>query len=66
MRVSAQLVQVPSGTVLRPMTSQVTSGEIFQLQDELAQSIVQTLSLSLTCRQLLGTRRRRKLPTRTG
>ena len=47
-RVSAQLVQVPSGTVLRPMTSQVTSGEIFQLQDDLAQSIVQTLSLSLT------------------
>jgi serine/threonine-protein kinase len=47
-RVSAQLVQVPSGTVLRPITSQVTSGEIFQLQDDLAQSIVQTLSLSLT------------------
>jgi serine/threonine protein kinase len=50
-RVSAQLVQVPSGTVLRPMTSQVTSGEIFQLQDDLAQSIVQTLSLSLTSRE---------------
>ena len=48
---SAQLVQVPSGTVLRPITSQVTSGEIFQLQDDLAQSIVQTLSLSLTSRE---------------
>jgi eukaryotic-like serine/threonine-protein kinase len=49
-RVSAQLVQVPSGTLLRPITSQVTSGEIFQLQDNLAQSIVESLSLSLTAR----------------
>jgi serine/threonine-protein kinase len=50
-RVSAQLVQVPSGTLLRPITSQATSGEIFQLQDELAQSIVESLSLSLTARE---------------
>ena len=49
-RVSAQLVQVPSGTLLRPITSQATSGEIFQLQDELAQSIVDSLSLSLSAR----------------
>ena len=49
-RVSAQLVQVPSGTLVRPITSQATSGEIFQLQDELAQSIVESLSLSLTAR----------------
>ena len=49
-RVSAQLVQVPSGTLLRPITSQVTGGEIFQLQDNLAQSIVESLSLSLTAR----------------
>jgi serine/threonine-protein kinase len=49
-RVSAQLVQVPSGTVVRPITSQVTGGEIFQLQDNLAQSIVESLSLSLTAR----------------
>jgi TolB-like protein len=49
-RVSAQLVQVPSGTLLRPITSQVAGGEIFQLQDNLAQSIVESLSLSLTAR----------------
>jgi eukaryotic-like serine/threonine-protein kinase len=56
-RVSAQVVQVPSGTVLRPITSQVTSGEIFQLQDDLAQSIVQSLSLSLTSREHAGINR---------
>jgi TolB-like protein len=50
-RVSAQLVQVPSGTVVRPITSQAAAGEIFQLQDELTQSIVQSLSLSLTVRE---------------
>jgi serine/threonine protein kinase len=47
-RVSAQLVQAPSGTLVRAMTSQSTSGEIFQLQDGLAKSIVESLSLSLT------------------
>jgi TolB-like protein/tetratricopeptide (TPR) repeat protein len=47
-RVSAQLVQVPSGTLVRAITSQGSSGEIFQLQDGLAQSIVESLSLSLT------------------
>lgn len=47
-RVSAQLVQAPSGTLVRAMTSQSTSGEIFQLQDALAKSIVESLSLSLT------------------
>ncbi|PWT82677.1 MAG: hypothetical protein C5B57_08290 [Blastocatellia bacterium] len=47
-RVSAQLVQAPSGTLVRAMTSQSTIGEIFQLQDQLAKSIVDSLSLSLT------------------
>jgi eukaryotic-like serine/threonine-protein kinase len=50
-RVSAHLVQVPSGTLVRAITSQATSGEIFQLQDGLAQSIVESLSLSLTPRE---------------
>jgi serine/threonine-protein kinase len=49
-RVTAQLVQVPSGTLLRPIASQVPTGEIFQLQDSLAQTIVESLSLSLTAR----------------
>jgi eukaryotic-like serine/threonine-protein kinase len=47
-RVTAQLVQTPSGTLLRSMTAQSTSGEIFELQDSLAKSIVESLSLSLT------------------
>jgi eukaryotic-like serine/threonine-protein kinase len=47
-RVSAQLVQAPSGTLVRAMTSQSPSGEIFQLQDALAKSIVESLSISLT------------------
>jgi eukaryotic-like serine/threonine-protein kinase len=47
-RVSAQLVQAPSGTVLRALTSQSANGDIFRLQDSLANSIVESLSLSLT------------------
>ena len=49
-RVSAQLVQAPSGTLVRAMTAQSATGEIFQLQDTLAHSIVESLSLSLTAR----------------
>src|SRR5688572_767619 len=47
-RVSAQLVEAPSGTLVRAITSQAASAEIFQLQDSLANSIVESLSLSLT------------------
>jgi tetratricopeptide (TPR) repeat protein len=47
-RVSAQLVQAPSGTLVRAMTFQSPNREIFQLQDSLANSIVESLSLSLT------------------
>jgi serine/threonine protein kinase len=47
-RVSAQLVQAPSGTLVRAMTFQSPNREIFQLQDSLATSIVESLSLSLT------------------
>jgi serine/threonine protein kinase len=50
LRVSAQLVQAPSGTLVRAITAQSTTGEIFQLQDNLAKSIVDSLSLSLTAR----------------
>jgi eukaryotic-like serine/threonine-protein kinase len=49
-RVSAQLVQAPSGTLVRAITAQSTTGEIFQLQDTLATSIVDSLSLSLSPR----------------
>ena len=47
-RVSAQLVEAPSGTLVRAMTAQSSGGDIFQLQDSLANSIVESLSLSLT------------------
>ena len=47
-RVSAQLLDAPSGTLIRAMTAQSQGGEIFQLQDSLVKSIVESLSLSLT------------------
>jgi serine/threonine protein kinase len=47
-RVSAQLVEAPSGTLVRTMTAQSGGGEIFQLQDSLTRSIVESLSLSLS------------------
>jgi serine/threonine protein kinase len=47
-RVSAQLVEAPSGTLVRAMTAQSAGGDIFQLQDSLANSIVESLSLALT------------------
>ena len=50
-RVNAQLVHAPSGTLTRAITSQSSTGEIFQLQDALAKQIVDSLSLSLTPRQ---------------
>ena len=42
-RVTAQLVQVPSGTLMRAITSQSPADEIFQLQDALAKQIVDSL-----------------------
>jgi len=47
-RVNAQLVHAPSGTLMRAITSQSATSEIFQLQDALAKEIVDSLSLSLT------------------
>jgi serine/threonine-protein kinase len=50
-RVNAQLVHAPSGTLTRAITSQSATDEIFQLQDALAKQIVDSLSLSLTTRE---------------
>ena len=50
-RVTAQLVQAPSGTVMRAITSQSATDEIFQLQDALSKQIVDSLALSLTSRE---------------
>jgi DNA-binding winged helix-turn-helix (wHTH) protein/tetratricopeptide (TPR) repeat protein len=50
-RVSAQLTEVPAGTLLWSHTSQLLLGDIFGLQDELAQRIVESLSLPLSTRE---------------
>ena len=54
LRVSNQLIEVPSGTVLWSNSSQVSLRDIFQLQDELVDRIVQSLTLPLTARERLA------------
>ena len=51
LRVSAQLLEAPSGTVLWSHTAQVALGDIFQLQDTLARQIVESLALPLSGRE---------------
>jgi TolB-like protein len=48
LRVSTQLTAVPAGTLLWSQTSQSSVGELFQLQDELAHRIVDSLAIPLT------------------
>lgn len=52
-RVSAQLLRVPCGTVLWSASLQVLQSEIFELQDALVAQIVRSLSVSLTARERL-------------
>jgi serine/threonine protein kinase len=47
-RVSAQLVEAPSGTVVSTRTAQVGLTDIFQLQDELTRQIVDSLAIPLS------------------
>lgn len=51
LRVTAQLLEMPEGTVLWSQSSQVAFDDIFRLQDELAQQIVSQLELPLTARE---------------
>jgi TolB-like protein len=51
LRVSAQLLEAPSGTVLWSHTAQLAVGDIFQLQDTLARQIVESLALPLSGRE---------------
>ena len=51
LRVSAQLLEAPAGTVLWSHTAQVALGDIFQLQDTLARQIVESLALPLSGRE---------------
>ena len=50
LRVSAQLVEAPSGTVLRTETVDAAHGGVFQVQDELTRRIVETLKVPLSAR----------------
>jgi serine/threonine protein kinase/tetratricopeptide (TPR) repeat protein len=50
LRVSAQLVETPSGTVLRTETVEAALGDVFQVQDDLTRRIVETLKVPLSAR----------------
>jgi serine/threonine protein kinase len=50
-RVSAQLVEVPGGSILWSRTMQAPVEDLFQLQDTLAHAIVSSLHVSLTSRE---------------
>ena len=51
LRVATQLIETPSSTVLWSHTAQVPVGDVFRLQDELSEKIVESLSLPLTARE---------------
>src|SRR3989475_10905954 len=51
LRVSTQLAEAPGGTLLWSKTSNASLRDIFQLEDELVQRIVESLSLPLTARE---------------
>ena len=51
LRVNAQLVQAPGGAVLWTNTSNVSFHDIFEVQDEIVNRIVQSLALPLSARE---------------
>ena len=51
LRVQAQLVAVPEGTILWSESPQIAMGDLFQLQDDLSRRLVASLSLPLTARE---------------
>ena len=51
LRVSTQLVEVPSGTMLWSHTVQVPVGDVFSVQDELSRRILESLAIPLTARE---------------
>lgn len=50
-RVTSQLVELPSGTIVWSQVSQATMSDVFELQDKLTQRIVESLELPLTERE---------------
>ena len=51
LRVTTQLLEAPSGTVLHSYSGQAHVGDLFALQDQLTTQIVEALSLPLTSRE---------------
>jgi TolB-like protein/predicted Ser/Thr protein kinase len=49
-RLSTQLIEAPSGTLLHSSTSQAPLRDLFRLQDELAHHVVESLSIRLSPR----------------
>jgi TolB-like protein len=60
-RVTAQLLAAPAGTVLWSGVEQVAMGNLFELQDHLARAVVESLSIPLSTRE--QKRLGRDLPT---
>src|SRR6516162_6963083 len=50
-RVTAQLTDAATGTLMCSHSTQISIGHVFRLQDELTECIVETLSLQLTSRE---------------
>jgi serine/threonine protein kinase/tetratricopeptide (TPR) repeat protein len=50
-RVTAQLIEVGGGTVLWSEATQTTLGDIFQLQDQMVERIVRSLTVPLTAQE---------------
>jgi non-specific serine/threonine protein kinase len=48
LRLNAELLQVPSGTVVWSLQEDVPIGDLFQLQDELASKVVEGVAIPLT------------------
>jgi TolB-like protein len=48
LRAAAQLVEAPGGTLLTSHTVQASLGDLFRLQDDIAQRVVEALSLPLS------------------
>ncbi len=57
LRVTLQLLEAPGGTVLWSHQTQVSMGDLFQLQDEVSQRIVEALASPLMRQELAETRR---------
>ena len=56
-RVTSQLVELPSGTIVWSQVSQAAMTDVFELQDKLTQRIVESLELPLTEREARLVRR---------